>query len=116
MTASLELAANTRVLRMNGARVRHEAGGQRDNSRADLSAQQRTIRLDVLSRVYVVSVPADVFADISDPASEVPIEVDEGDFETLRQKSTDRALAGSTGADQSNVLEAAHVTLYCAHR
>ena len=54
--------------------------------------------------------PADVLADISDPAGKVPIEVDEGDFETLRQKSTDRALAGSTRADQSNLLGVAHVT------
>jgi hypothetical protein len=44
-------------------------------------------------------VPADVLADISDPASKVPIEVDEGDFETLRQENTDRALAGSARAD-----------------
>jgi hypothetical protein len=106
----LELAANTRVFRMNVACVRHEAGRQRANSRADLSAEQRAIRLDVLSRVCVISVPADVLADIPDPAGKVPIEVDEGDFETLRQKSTDRALAGSTGADQSNLLGARHVT------
>jgi hypothetical protein len=44
-------------------------------------------------------VPADVLADISDPASQVPVEVDEGDFEARRQKRTDRALAGSTGAE-----------------
>jgi len=54
-------------------------------------------------------VPADVFADISDSASKVLIEVDEGDFETLCQKSTDRALAGSARADQSNLVGAAHV-------
>jgi len=34
----------------------------------------------------------DELADVSDPTSKLPIEVDEGDFETLRQKSTDRAL------------------------
>ena len=45
--------------------------------------------------------PANVLADISDPASKVPIQIDEGDFETLCQKSTDRALAGSARADQS---------------
>jgi hypothetical protein len=76
----------------------------------DLSSAQRAIRLDVLSRVYVVSVPADVLADISDPASKVLIEVDEGNFETLCQTSTDRALAGSARADQSNLIGAAHVT------
>src|SRR6266571_8046118 len=95
---------------MNVGCVHHETGRQRDNSRADLSAEQRAIRLDVLSSVGVVSVPADVLADIADPASKVPIEVDEGDFETRRQKRTDRALAGSTGADQSNLLGDAHVT------
>jgi hypothetical protein len=47
-------------------------------------------------------VPAHVLADISNPASKVPIEIKEGDIETVRQKSTDRALAGSAWADQSN--------------
>ena len=40
----------------------------------------------------------------------MPIQVDQGDFETLRQKSTDRALAGSTRSDQSNLLGVTHVT------
>ena len=71
-------------------------------SRTDVFAEQRAVRLNILSRVCVVSVPADVLADISDPASKVPIEIDEGHVEALRQKSTDRALAGSAGADQSN--------------
>jgi hypothetical protein len=93
----LELAANAQVFRMNVACVCHEAGRQRDNSTAKLSAEQRAIRLYVLSRVCVISVPANVLADISDPAGKVPIQVDQGDFETLRQKSTDRALAGSPG-------------------
>jgi hypothetical protein len=44
-------------------------------------------------------VPADVLANIADPAGKVPIEVDEGEFETLCQKSPDGALAGSTGTD-----------------
>jgi hypothetical protein len=38
-------------------------------------------------------VAVDVIADISNPASRVPIEVEEGDFEALGQESTDRALA-----------------------
>ena len=101
---SFELAANTRVFGMNIGCVRHEAGRQRDNSGTDLFAEQRTIRLDVRSCVCVVSVPVHVLADISDPASKVPIEVHEGDFEMRRQKRTDRALAGSTGADQPNLL------------
>ena len=46
--------------------------------------------------------PAHVLADISNPASKVPIEIEEGDIETVCQKSTDRALAGSAWADQSN--------------
>ena len=78
--------------------------------RPHLSAEERAIRLYVLSRVCVISVPANVLADISDPAGKVPIEVDEGDFETLRQKSTDRALAGSTRSDQSNLLGVTDVT------
>ena len=106
----LELAANARVFRMNVACVCHEAGRQRDNSTAKLFAEERAIRLYVLSRVCVISVPANVLADISDPAGKVPIQVDQGDFETLRQKSTDRALAGSTRSDQSNLLGVTHVT------
>ena len=41
-------------------------------------------------------------ADISDPASKVPIEIEEGYVETLCEKSTDCALAGSAWADQPN--------------
>jgi len=44
-------------------------------------------------------VPADVLADISDAGSKVPIKIDEGYVETLCEKSTDRALAGSAWAD-----------------
>jgi hypothetical protein len=40
---------------MNVACVRHEAGRQRDNSSADLSVEQRAIRLDVLSRGFRTS-------------------------------------------------------------
>jgi hypothetical protein len=58
----------------------------------------------------VIAVPANVAADISKPPRKVPIEVDESDFEALRQKSTDRALAGSTTADKSNLLWTVHVT------
>ena len=94
-----ELAANTRVFRVNVGCVRHEAGRQRDNSGTSLFVDQRAIRLDVLARVCAVSVPADVLADISDSVSKVSIEVDEGDFEVCRQKRTDRALAGSAGAE-----------------
>jgi hypothetical protein len=90
--------------------VCHEPRRQRDNSRTDLSAEERAVRLNVLSRVSVVSVPADVLADISDPASKVLIEVEKSNLETLRQKSTDRALAGATRADELNLLRAAHVT------
>ena len=46
--------------------------------------------------------PVDVLADISDAASKVPIEIDEEYVQALCEKSTDRALAGSAGADQSN--------------
>ena len=60
--------------------------------------------------MHVVSVAADVLADISDPAREGPIEVEKPDLETLRQKIADRALAGSTRADQSNRHGCAHVT------
>jgi len=45
-------------------------------------------------------VPADVLADVSDAADKVPIEIEEGDVETLPQQRTDRALAGSAGPDQ----------------
>jgi hypothetical protein len=107
---SLEIPANTRVFRMNIESVRHEAGRQRDDFRVDRSARQRAIRLDVVSRVYVIAVPANVMADISKPARKVPIEVDESDFEALRQESTDRALAGSTRADKSNLVWAVHET------
>ena len=54
--------------------------------------------------------PIYVLADVSDAACEAPIEVDESDLETLREKSADRALAGSAGANQSNLLGTAHVT------
>jgi hypothetical protein len=47
-------------------------------------------------------VPTNVIADVSDPASEMPIEVEEGYVEAVRQKSTERALAGSAGTDQPN--------------
>jgi len=47
-------------------------------------------------------VPADVRADIAEAISKVPIEIDERYFQALCEKSTDRALPGSTGADQSN--------------
>jgi uncharacterized protein YndB with AHSA1/START domain len=47
-------------------------------------------------------VPADVLANVSDPADNVPIEIEEGDVGTLRQQSTDRALAGAAGPDQFN--------------
>jgi len=80
---------------MNVACVRHEARRQCDDFRADLPVEQRAIRLDVLTRVWVVSVPADVLADIS-PIGKVPIQVEEGDFETLRQKSTDCAVDPSS--------------------
>jgi hypothetical protein len=84
---------------MNIECVRHEAGRQRDDFRADRSTRQRAIRLDVFSGVYVIAVPANVLADISKPVRKVPIKVDESDFEALRQESTDRALAGSTRAN-----------------
>ena len=105
----LELAANTRVVGMNVAWVRHKARRQRDNSTAAFSADQRAIRLDVFSRVSMVSVAVNVFADVSDPVSKVPIEIEEGDFETLRETSTDRAFASSTWANQSDLRRAAHV-------
>ncbi len=44
----------------------------------------------------------------------MPIEIEEGDFETLGKKSTDRALAGSARADQSNRLGAAQMTSHTA--
>jgi len=47
-------------------------------------------------------VPADVLADVSDPADEMPIEIDEGHVETLCEKSTDCAFARSAWADQAN--------------
>jgi hypothetical protein len=53
-------------------------------------------------------VAVDVLADIPNPPREVPIQVDKGDFETLRQKSTDRALACSTRGNQANLIESAH--------
>ena len=95
----LELAANTRVFRMDVGYVCHEAGRQRDNARTNRYVDEQAIRLDVLSRVCVVSVPADVLADVSDSASKVSVEVDDGDLEARRQKRTDRALAGSAGAE-----------------
>ena len=76
---------------------------QRDNSATARSAEHRAIRLNVLSGVYVIPVAADVLADVSDPISESPIEVDESDFETLGEKSADRALASTTGADEANL-------------
>ena len=42
---------------------------------------------------------ADVFADISDAASQLEIKIDERDLEAYRQKRTDCALAGSTRAE-----------------
>src|SRR4030095_5014721 len=96
--------------RMNVACVRHETRRQSDNSRTAFSAEHRAIRLDILSGVHVVSVAADGLADISSPAFEVPIEVEETDFETLREKSADRALASSARPDQPNFPGCAHVT------
>lgn len=97
---------------MSVACVRHEARRQRNNVRAGFSAEQRTVRVNILSRVCVVSVPADVLADIADPASKVPIEIEERYVEALCQKSTDRALAGSTGADQPNHRIAGYLSGY----
>jgi hypothetical protein len=51
-------------------------------------------------------VAVNVLAYVSNSISEVPIEIDEGDFETLGQKSPDRALAGSARTDQSNRVAA----------
>ena len=65
-------------------------------------AAHRAVRLDILSRVRIVSVPADVLADVSDPASKVPIEIDEDDVQALRQQSPDRALASAAWTDQLN--------------
>ena len=100
--ARLDLAANTPIFWMSVACVRHEARRQRNNITPDLSAAQRTVRLDILSRVCVVPVAPDVIADVSKPPGNVPVEVDEGYVEPLCQKSADRALAGSAGTDQSN--------------
>ena len=47
--------------------------------------------------------PIAPYADISDSTSEASIEVEEGKSETIRQKSANRALAGSARADQSNI-------------
>jgi hypothetical protein len=50
---------------------------------------------NLLSRVGVVSMPADVLADIADPASNVLIEIEEGDVETLsRGRSVDSLFRG----------------------
>src|SRR5262245_41255314 len=87
---------------MSVARVCHEARRQCNDAIPFSFAGQRTVRLNILSRVCVVAVPIDVLADVPDPASKVPIEVEEGYVEALRQKSTDRALAGSAGTNQPN--------------
>ena len=89
--------------------VGHEAGRQGYNSRTNVFAHQRAVRLDVVSRVRVVSVLSDVRANIANPASKVPIEVDKRDFKMRRENGADSALAGSTGAEQSNLLETGHV-------
>ena len=57
-----------------------------------------TIFVGLYRRLRAIS----VVADISDPASKVPIEIEEGYVETLCQKSTNCALAGSARADQPN--------------
>ena len=89
--------------------VGHEAGRQGYNSRTNVFAHQRAVRLDVVSRVRVVSVLSDVRANIANPASKVPIEVDKRDFKMRRENGADSALAGSTGAEQLNLLETGHV-------
>ena len=55
------------------------------------------------SRVYV-SYPGRLMflADVSDPASKVPIGIDEDNVQALRQHSPDRALASAAGTDQLN--------------
>jgi hypothetical protein len=87
---------------MNITCVRHEARRQRYNFMTDPSGEQRAARLNILSRVCSVPVPADVLADISEPAIEMPIEIEEGDVETFCQKGTDRAFASAARAHQSN--------------
>jgi hypothetical protein len=52
----------------------------------------------------------DVLADVSGGAREHAIEIEEGDVETLGEKSADRTLARSAGANQSNLHGSAHVS------
>src|SRR4029450_11401307 len=99
-----------RIPRMNIGRVRHEAGGQCDNARACFAMKRREIGLDVLPRICVVTMPADGHGDIADAGSEASAQAPESESETLRQKSTDRALAGAAGTNQLDLPYAAHLT------
>jgi len=67
-----------------------------------VSTARRAIRLDIPSSVRVVSIPADVLADISDAPLNGSIEVEESEPKTLGEKRAGSALARSARADESN--------------
>lgn len=66
---------------------------------SSLRGERPNGRLDVRSRIRSVSVRVDVVPDVADPVSKMPIQVNESEFEALRQKRTDRALSRPAGAD-----------------
>jgi hypothetical protein len=78
--------------------VVHEARGQRDDTRRPAFSFQRAIRVDVLSGIHVVSVSIDELPDIGDSVGQVLVDIEEGQSETVRHKTADRAFAGSAGA------------------
>jgi len=98
----LDLVDNDSIRQMNVVCVRHKTRGQCDDPMLVRLAEQGAISLDILTRVGLVTQLTNVLADVPEPTRKVLIEVAEHDSKAIGQKCTDRALACSTRAYQSN--------------